>query len=111
MLLARWSGHCRRAYIICLEKAYHSPYFTGGDIDGPANEETINALKTAFKGLDNTILNMRVRMSLRIECDALDKFRATMKNPEKFKRYLRVDSESLSMLLPRSRSQRAMAFP
>ena len=31
---ARWSGHCRRAYIICLEKAYHSPYFTGGDIDG-----------------------------------------------------------------------------
>ena len=26
-------------------------------------------------------------------------FRAKMKNPEKFKRYLRVDSESLSMLL------------
>ena len=64
-----------------------------------ANEEKINALKTAFKGLDNTILNMRVRMSLRIECDALDKFRATMKNPEKFKRYLRIDSERLSMLL------------
>ena len=35
--------------------------------------------------------------------DALDKFRATMKNPEKFKRYLRVDSESLSMLLVHSR--------
>ena len=78
---------------------YLSPYFTGGEIDGPADEKTIDA----FKGLDNTVLNMRSKMSLRHEFDALDKFRATMKNPEKFKRYLRVDSESLSMLLVHAR--------
>ena len=76
-----------------------SPYFTGGGIECPASEETINALKTAFKGLDDAVLNMRVKMSLRTEYDALDKFRATMTNPEKFKRYLRVDSESPSMLI------------
>ena len=42
---------------------------------------------------------MRSKMSLRHEFDALDRFRATMKKSEKFKRYLHVDSESWSMLL------------
>ena len=38
-------------------------------------------------------------MTLQTEEDALVKFRATMKSAERFKRYLRMDSESLSMLL------------
>ena len=42
---------------------------------------------------------MRAQMTLQTEEDALVKFRATMKSAERFKRYLRMDSESLSMLL------------
>ena len=42
---------------------------------------------------------MRSKMTLRDELAAMERFRATMTNPEKFRRYLRVDSESLSMLL------------
>eukprot|EP00439_Symbiodinium_sp_Y106_P044741 s6279_g5.t1 len=39
------------------------------------------------------------QMTLRSEQEAMVKFRATMKNAERFKGYLRMDSENLSMLL------------
>ena len=52
-------SHCRRAYLICLQKAYLSPCFTGGEIDGPADESTVNELRNAFKSMGNTVLNMR----------------------------------------------------
>ena len=45
---ARWSIHCRRAYIICLQQAYLSQYFTGGGIDTGANEDTIATLRKAY---------------------------------------------------------------
>eukprot|EP00439_Symbiodinium_sp_Y106_P016657 s3868_g2.t1 len=92
----RWSIHCRMAYRLCLQKA---PYYTGGEIGGPPDQETMEALQAVHDTMDATISRMRSQMTLRAEEDAMANFRATMKNPEKFKRYLRVDSESLSMLL------------
>ena len=96
---ARWSTHCRAAYLICLQKAFLSPCFTGGSIDAPPEQETIDALRVVRESMDAAVFRMRSQMTLRSEMEAMKNFRATMKNPEKFKRYLRVDSESLSMLL------------
>ena len=58
-------------------------------------EDTIVTLH----GLDDANLKMRSKMTLQNEFVAMDRFRSTIKGPEKYKRYLRVDSESLSMLL------------
>ena len=46
-----------------------------------------------------TVSRMREQMTLKTEESAMAKFRTTMKSAERFKRYLRMDSEGLSMLL------------
>ena len=96
---AQWSVHCRLAYRICLEKAFLSPFYTGSEIDGPADEATMKTLAAAHQAMNETVSRMREQMTLKTEESAMAKFRTTMKSAERFKRYLRMDSEGLSMLL------------
>eukprot|EP00439_Symbiodinium_sp_Y106_P039192 s7779_g4.t2 len=98
-LYAQWSTHCRLAYRICLQKTFLSPYYTGGEVGGPPDVDVMDALQAVHDSMDKTVSEMRSQMTLRSEEEAMTNFRATMKNAEKFKRYIRADSESLSMLL------------
>ena len=96
---AQWSVHCRLAYRICLEKAFLSPFYTGGESDGPADATTMETLAGAHQAMNVTISQMRAQMTLKTEESAMAKFRTMMRSAERFKRYLRMDSEGLSMLL------------
>ena len=96
---AQWSTHCRLAYRICLQRTFLSPYYTGGEVGGPPDVDVMDALQTVHDYMDKTVSEMRSQMTLRSEEEAMANFRATMKSAEKLKRYLRADSESLSMLL------------
>eukprot|EP00439_Symbiodinium_sp_Y106_P061444 s3762_g9.t1 len=87
------------AYRICLETAFLSPFYTGSEIDGPADEATMETLAAAHQAIDETVSRMREQMTLKTEESAMAKFRTAMKNAERFKRCLRMDSEGLSMLL------------
>ena len=46
-----------------------------------------------------TVSQMRAQMTLKTEESAMMRFRTTMRSAERFKRYLRMDNEGLSMLL------------
>ena len=99
MFLCPMVDSLTKGNLICLQKAFLSPYFTGGGVDAPPEQETIDALRAAHESMDATVFRMRSQMTLQSEKEAMKNFRATMKNPEKLKRCLRVDSDSLSMLL------------
>ncbi|CAE7726179.1 GABBR2 [Symbiodinium sp. CCMP2592] len=81
---ARWSVHCQRAYPVCLEHAYLSPF----------NREKVEKLREA-----HLLLERASHMRLCTEFGTVDEFRDTMRDTEKYKRYMRVGSESLSILL------------
>ena len=70
-----------------------------GEVGGPPDVDVMDALQAVHDSMDKTVSEMRSQMTLRSEEEAMTNFRATMKNAEKFKRYIRADSESLSMLL------------
>ena len=58
-----------------------------------------------------TVSQMRAQMTLKTEESAMMRFRTTMRSAERFKRYLRMDSEGLSMLLAKVHLTTCYAFP
>ncbi|CAE7233872.1 unnamed protein product [Symbiodinium sp. CCMP2592] len=97
---ARWSIHCQRAYRVCLSRGYLSPFYTGGTVDYTIDPEMAEKIRLAHLPLQNANLAMRRLIRLSTEFGTLDEFRATITNTtQKYQRYMRVDSESLSALL------------
>ena len=108
---AQWSIHCRMAYRLCLQKSFLSPYYTGGEVGGSPDVEVMDALQAAHDSMDKTVSGMRAQMTLRSEEEAMVNFRATMKNAEKFKRYLArarlvISRRTKTKILPRRPSSR-----
>ncbi|CAE7776203.1 GABBR2, partial [Symbiodinium sp. CCMP2592] len=102
---ARWSIHCQRAYRICLERGYLSPFYTGERVDYCIDGDMIQKLRLAHLPLQNANLEMRRHIRLSTEFDTLDEFRATITDTQKYQRYMRIDSESLSALLAKGAAQ------
>ncbi|CAE7541323.1 JNK [Symbiodinium sp. CCMP2592] len=96
---ARWSIHCQRAYRVCLSRGYLSPFYTGGTIDYTVDSDMVEKIRLAHLPLQNANLAMRRQIRLSTEFGTLDEFRATITDTQKYQRYMRVDSESLSALL------------
>ncbi|CAE7787792.1 GABBR2 [Symbiodinium sp. CCMP2592] len=96
---ARWSIHCQRAYRVCLSRGYLSPFYTGGTIDYTVDSDMVEKIRLAHLRLQNANLAMRRQIRLSTEFGTLDEFRATITDTQKYQRYMRVDSESLSTLL------------
>ncbi|CAE6963895.1 GABBR2 [Symbiodinium sp. CCMP2592] len=96
---ARWSIHCQRAYRVCLSRGYLSPFYTGETIEYTVDPDMAEKIRLAHLPLQNANLEMRRRIRLSTEFDTLDEFRATITDTQKYQRYMRVDSESLSALL------------
>ncbi|CAE7222918.1 GABBR2 [Symbiodinium sp. CCMP2592] len=96
---ARWSIHCQRAYRVCLSRGYLSPYYTGVTVDYTVDQEMAEKIRLAHLPLQNANLAMRRHIRLSTEFGTLDEFRATITHTQKYQRYMRVDSESLSALL------------
>ncbi|CAE7806513.1 JNK [Symbiodinium sp. CCMP2592] len=96
---ARWSIHCQRAYRVCLSRGYLSPYYTGVAVDYTVDQEMAEKIRLAHLPLQNANLAMRRHIRLSTEFGTLDEFRATITDTQKYQRYMRVDSESLSALL------------
>ncbi|CAE7831647.1 GABBR2 [Symbiodinium sp. CCMP2592] len=96
---ARWSIHCQRAYRVCSSRGYLSPLYTGGTIEYTVDPDMAEKIRLAHLPLQNANLTMRRLIRLSTEFDTLDEFRATITDTQKYQRYMRVDSESLSALL------------
>ncbi|CAE6936887.1 GIP [Symbiodinium sp. CCMP2592] len=96
---ARWSIHCQRAYRVCLSRGYLSPFYTGGTIDYTVDSDMVEKIRLAHLPLQNANLAMRRQIRLSTEFGTLDEFRATITDTQKYQRYMRVGSESLSALL------------
>ncbi|CAE7710265.1 GABBR2, partial [Symbiodinium sp. CCMP2592] len=96
---ARWSIHCQRAYRVCLSRGYLSPFYTGVTVDYTIDPEMAEKIRLAHLPLQNANLAMRRHIRLSTEFGTLDEFRATITDTQKYQRYMRVDSESLSALL------------
>ncbi|CAE7475642.1 unnamed protein product [Symbiodinium sp. CCMP2592] len=96
---ARWSIHCQRAYRVCLSRGYLSPFYTGVTVDYTVDQEMAEKIRLAHLPLQNANLAMRRHIRLSTEFGTLDEFRATITDTQKYQRYMRVDSESLSALL------------
>ncbi|CAE7221730.1 unnamed protein product [Symbiodinium sp. CCMP2592] len=96
---ARWSIHCQRAYRVCLSRGYLSPFYTAGTLECCVDTNMLEKIRLAHLPLQNANLTMRRQIRLSTEFDTLDEFRATITDTQKYQRYMRVDSESLSALL------------
>ncbi|CAE6971381.1 unnamed protein product, partial [Symbiodinium sp. CCMP2592] len=71
----------------------------GGTIDYTVDSDMVEKIRLAHLPLQNANLAMRRQIRLSTEFGTLDEFRATITDTQKYQRYMRVDSESLSTLL------------
>ncbi|CAE7815329.1 unnamed protein product [Symbiodinium sp. CCMP2456] len=109
---AQWSSHCREAYRVCLARKwlYPSSVPTGQDVE-PVDEKWMSCLKEAHKAMDYPINQMRAPMKYGHEVSTLQFFRDAIRNEDKFHRFLRVDSETLSMHLAKITSITSYDIP